>query len=79
LLVENALQRYSIGDRTQELRYNADGSLEIVIQHESPGKDRESNWLPAPPGRFTLILRAYAPKKALLAGTWKLPAVKRVD
>jgi hypothetical protein len=79
LLVENPLKRYSIGDRTQGLRYNPDGSLELFIQHESPGKEKESNWLPAPPGEFNLILRTYVPKKALLDGTWKLPAIKRVD
>src|SRR5204862_7102195 len=77
LLVANPLERYSIGDRTEGLRRGADGSLEIIIQHGSPGKDSESNWLPAPAGDFTLILRAYLPRKEFLDGSWKLPAIKR--
>jgi len=51
LLVENPMDRYSIGDRTNGLKYEKDGSPVIYVQHESPGKDRESNWLPAPAGR----------------------------
>jgi len=49
---QNPLNRYAIGDRTKGLRYNADGSLDIYLQHESPGPDAESNWLPAPAGAF---------------------------
>ena len=79
LLAANALGRYSIGDRTAGLRTEADGSLEILIQHESPGKDRESNWLPAPPGEFSLMMRAYVPRRTFLDRTWKLPPVKRID
>ena len=79
LLADNPLGRYSIGDRTKGLAYGTDGSLELYIQRDSPGKDRESNWLPAPEGPFCLTLRAYLPRKELLAGTWKVPAVRRVD
>lgn len=62
LMVENPIRRYSIGDRTKGLQYNADGSLEIYIQHESPDKELESNWLPAPDGQFSVTMRMYLPK-----------------
>jgi hypothetical protein len=75
----NALDRYSIGDRTAGLQYGKDGSLEICIQHAKPAKDRMSNWLPAPDGAFCLTLRAYLPRKELLDGTWKVPPVQRLD
>lgn len=61
LLVDNPINRYSIGDRTRGLTYSEDGSLEIYLQFESPGKNRESNWLPAPPGVFLVALRCYLP------------------
>ncbi|MFM9047915.1 MAG: DUF1214 domain-containing protein, partial [Cyanobium sp.] len=73
LLVENPLNRYSIGDRTPGLKLGADGSLEIIIQSENPGADRESNWLPAPPGPFFFVARLYGPKEPALKGAWKLP------
>ena len=76
--VHNAIERYAIGDR-DELKYNADGSLEIYIQHESPGKDKESNWLPAPQkGALGITMRLYAPKLEVLAGQWVPPAVKQI-
>ncbi len=78
-LVDNPIQRYSIGDRTKGLRYGEDGALEIYIQHESPGKDKESNWLPAPKGDFALALRCYLPRKTISDGTWKPPPVKQVE
>jgi hypothetical protein len=74
----NAIERYAIGDRTRGLHYGADGSLEIYIQHESPGKEKEANWLPAPEGSFCLTLRGFQPRKELLDGTWKAPPVQRV-
>ena len=77
--VENALGRYSLGDRSRQLRHEADGSLEIYVQHDSPGKDKESSWLPAPKGDFALSLRCYLPRKAILDGTWKPPTVKPVE
>jgi hypothetical protein len=76
--VENPLSRYAIGDR-DKLKFNADGSLDLYIQHESPGKDKESNWLPAPKDSFNLIMRLYWPKKPVLDGTWTPPPVKRVS
>jgi len=75
--VENPLNRYAIGDR-DKLKFNADGSLDLYIQHESPGNDKESNWLPAPKDSFNLIMRLYWPKKPVLDGTWAPPPVKQV-
>jgi len=75
--VRNPIQRYSIGDR-DKLEFNDDGSLDIHIQHESPGKNRESNWLPAPAGDFNLVIRLYWPKAEVLTAAWNPPPVKRV-
>jgi hypothetical protein len=77
-LVENPKQRYSVGDRTKGLKYGPDGSLEMTLQRESPGPEKESNWLPAPKGNFGLALRCYVPKAAILSGAWKPPAVMPV-
>ena len=76
---DNPLSRYAIGDRTRGLVHGADGSLEILIQHDRPPAEREVNWLPAPAGPMRLVLRAYEPAEALLDGTWQVPAVKRVS
>lgn len=76
--VENALSRYAIGDRTKGLVRGADGSLEIYLQHERPAPEREANWLPAPAGPMRLVLRAYEPDEALLNGSYRVPAVRRV-
>jgi hypothetical protein len=76
--VDNPIRRYAIGDR-DKLEFNKDGSLDIYIQHASPGKDKESNWLPAPQGDFDLVLRAYWPMFEVLTGGWNPPAVKRVN
>jgi hypothetical protein len=65
--VENPINRYAIGDR-DKLTFNADGSLDLYIQHETPGKDKESNWLPAPKDGFNLIMRLYWPRKPVLDG-----------
>jgi hypothetical protein len=74
--VKNPIERYSIGDRTPGLIKARDGSLTIYIQHESPGKESESNWLPAPGAPFYVILRAYGPKQELLTGTYQIPAIR---
>jgi hypothetical protein len=75
--VANPIDRYSIGDR-DKLRFNADGSLDIYLQHDSPGKDKESNWLPAPKDNFNVMLRVYWPKQEMLERRWEPPAVQRV-
>ncbi len=77
--VTNPLNRFAIGDRN-DLKYNKDGSLDIYIQHESPGKEKESNWLPSPAeGNLGMTLRLFAPRQAVLDGTWKPPLVKEVQ
>ena len=75
--VDNPINRYAIGDR-DKLKFDDDGSLTLYVQHESPGKDKESNWLPAPKDEFNLFMRLYWPKQEILDGTWKPPAVERV-
>jgi hypothetical protein len=78
--VDNPLNKYTVSPRNA-LKYNADGSLDLYIQHESPGKDREANWLPAPTGKFVLMMRLYWPKEtapSILDGTWKPPGVRAV-
>ena len=72
--VDNEINRYAIGDRSN-LTENADGSIDIYIQHINPGGDKVSNWLPAPAGNFNMILRAYYPKNEILDGLWKVPGV----
>jgi hypothetical protein len=75
--VANPLDRFAIGDR-DDLTYNADGSLDIYIQHESPGDDKVSNWLPSPAqGALGVTMRLYAPKAEALDGRWVPPAVKK--
>jgi len=78
-LAENAINRYSIGDRTPGLKFADDGSLTIYIQKNSPGKDKASNWLPTPAGEFNLMCRCYGPQPAVMEGKYKLPPVKRVE
>lgn len=78
--VDNPLNKYTVSPR-DDLRFNSDGSLDIYIQHESPGKDKEANWLPAPPGKFILMMRLYWPKDtspSIIDGTWTPPGVKAV-
>lgn len=74
--VPNALDRFAIGDR-DALRTNDDGSLDLYVQHASPGADLESNWLPAPEGSFNLCLRLYYPALEVLSGQWTPPPVRR--
>jgi len=78
-LVDNPINRYTLGDRSN-LKRDADGSITIYIQRESPGAAKERNWLPAPTeGPFKLALRLYVPKQPVVEGTWQPPAVKRAD
>jgi len=78
--VANPINRYSISAR-QKLKANPDGSVDLYIQNQSPGADKESNWLPAPKDKFVLMLRMYWPNEkspSIINGTWKPPAVKKV-
>ena len=72
-LYDNPLDRYSIGDRTKGLKYDSDGGLTLYVGNKSPGKDHESNWLPAPSAKFSLVARIYGPSEVAIKGEWKLP------
>ena len=76
--VPNPLNRFAVSS-WMALKTNPDESLDLYFQNESPGKDKESNWLPAPQGPFNLTMRLYAPKSDALTGKWNPPAVKRAD
>ena len=76
----NSLHRYSIGTKNKALTKNADGSLTLYVQADSPGANKESNWLPAPRGAdFSLYVRAYWPKPAITSGKWTPPPVLRAS
>jgi hypothetical protein len=73
---DNRLNRYSMGDRTKGLKQDADGGLTLYIQSTSPGKDKESNWLPSPQsGAFFLIMRTYVPGAEIVEQKWAPPPV----
>jgi len=77
---DNELNRYTLSARN-DLKPNADGSIDLYLQHENPGPEKESNWLPAPAGKFIPMLRLYWPKEtppSIIDGTWKIPAVRKV-
>lgn len=77
LLVANPLDRYLINSpMLPDLKKDADGGLTIYLQNESPGKDKESNWLPAPKGPMLVVMRLYWPKEEALNGQWKAPAME---
>jgi hypothetical protein len=61
------------------LKHNADGSLDLYFQNESPDADKEVNWLPAPKGAFNLLMRLYAPRSEVLIGKWNPPPVTHVS
>ena len=77
-LVDNPIDRYIIGSATSGLATAADGSITLYFSAKSPGKDKESNWLPAPEGPFWPILRTYGPGKDILDKSWKMPPIKRM-
>jgi len=76
-LVDNPIDRYSVGDRTPGLSYGPDGSLTIAIHHEQPTNEVElANWLPAPEGEFRPVLRLYQPRAAVLDGSYQIPPIR---
>jgi hypothetical protein len=79
LFYPNPLKRYSLGTKNKTLKYNDDGSLTLYAGAKLPGKDRESNWLPAPKGTFSLYMRAYWSEQAILDGKWQPPVVRKVE
>jgi hypothetical protein len=76
--VANPLNRFNLSS-WMPLKYNADGSLDLYFQNETPGTNREANWLPAPKAAFNLLMRLYAPKSDALTGKWSPPPVTRVQ
>jgi hypothetical protein len=80
LLVANPINRYVLNSpMLPQLQRDADGGLTLLIQNDSPGKDKEANWLPAPKGPFAMYMRLYWPKPGALEGKWTAPPLKRVD
>ena len=78
LLSANPLNRYVINSpMLPKLQRDGDGGLTICVQQESPGPEKEANWLPAPPGAITLALRLYWPKAEVASGKWKAPQLER--
>jgi len=76
--VGNVLNRFAVSS-WMPFKYNSDGSLDLYFQNESPGKDKEANWLPAPKGPFNLTMRLYAPKSEALTGRWNPAAVTKAQ
>lgn len=77
LFTPNALNRYSLGTKSKSLHYNPDGSLTLYFGAKSTSKDKETNWIPAPKGAFSLYIRAYWADKAIIDGTWMPPNVEK--
>jgi hypothetical protein len=80
LLVDNPLNRYLINSpMLPKLKIDADGGLTLYVQHDSPGAEKESNWLPAPAGPFYVVMRIYLPKPEVISGAWKEPPLERAN
>ena len=76
LFIHNPLNRYVISSITEGLKYGEDGSLTVYLQHETPGLEKESNWLPAPDGPFSLQARLYWPELEALDPLYAPPVRK---
>jgi hypothetical protein len=74
----NTLNRFSLGTKNKSMKQNADGSLTLYFQNKSPGADKESNWVPTSTDEFSLYIRSYWPKDAILNGSWTPPAANKV-
>jgi hypothetical protein len=70
---------WTVGRTQTNGEYNKDGSLDVYVQKDSPGKDKEANWLPAAAGDFSITMRVYWPKPAMLDGSWTPPPVKQAQ
>jgi hypothetical protein len=80
LLVANPLNRYLINSpMLPQLEKDPDGGLTLVIQNDSPGRENEANWLPAPKGPFMMAMRLYWPKDEALTGQWTAPPLQRTQ
>ena len=80
LLVANSINRYLINSpMLPQLQRDADGGLTLIVQNESPAKDMEANWLPAPKGPFSIIMRLYWPKDQAIDGTWRQPPMTKIQ
>lgn len=77
-LVENPIDRWAIGSLAGGYQLAEDGSLTLYVQKDSPGKDKESNWLPTPAGEFWVVFRTYGPNKSIIDQTWEMPGLIKV-
>jgi hypothetical protein len=75
--VPNSINRFAVSS-WMPFKYNSDGSLDLYFQNESPGADKEANWLPAPKAPFNLTMRIYAPKEDVLVEKWNPPPVSMI-
>jgi hypothetical protein len=75
----NPLNRFSLGTKSKSMQFGADGSLTLYLGTKSPGKDKETNWIPAPATPFSLLLRNYWPEQSILDGTWLPPDVEKLN
>jgi len=79
LLFDNPINRYSIGDRTEGIQYDKDGSLMVYLSSQKPDGDAVSNWLPTPKGQFYVVIRAYNAGPEVFNGTWSPPPIRRIN
>ncbi|EPO4110709.1 DUF1254 domain-containing protein [Enterobacter cloacae] len=79
LFSPNELNRYSLGTKNKNLKFNDDGSLTLYVSKTRPSEDKLNNWLPAPDGTFSLYIRAYWGEQAILDGTWQPPKIETTN